>query len=422
MRQLLIVITDGFPYGDSEPYLEAEIPYLAEKFKKIIIVSAIDTCVGNCRKVPDNVSLSPIGDLVALRKEVSSYKKYLYLVRELYNEVSLHVRYRKVVPRRSILHRMVSSIESGLAIKNHIDKILYNSRISCRDIVIYSYWSSDLAVATAMLKEKSPDLYTLARAHGWDLYFERSSNNYIPLRPLLLKTLDCIHPVSAQGASYLDLTTRMHYSKKIDVRYLGVEKPLKNEAAEASGVFRIVSCARLVPLKRVSIIVDALKLVAIQGEVAKIEWYHIGGGPLYDELIEKATNTFAEQTVVDFYPMGKLENEDVLEFYGSTYIDILLSVSQWEGLPVSMMEAAAHGIPVISTNVGGVSEIVGDGYNGRLLTADANAAEVCRIVCEYIQMDKSLRYQYRCNAKRVWISKFNSEKNYQDWAESLVRA
>jgi glycosyltransferase involved in cell wall biosynthesis len=45
-------------------------------------------------------------------------------------------------------------------------------------------------------------------------------------------------------------------------------------------------------------------------------------------------------------------------------IDILLLTSRWEGLPVVILEALACGIPVVSTNVGGISELVIDGVNG----------------------------------------------------------
>ena len=47
-----------------------------------------------------------------------------------------------------------------------------------------------------------------------------------------------------------------------------------------------------------------------------------------------------------------------------------MNVSESEGIPVSIMEASSFGIPVIATNVGGVGEIVENGYNGLLLNKD----------------------------------------------------
>ena len=47
-------------------------------------------------------------------------------------------------------------------------------------------------------------------------------------------------------------------------------------------------------------------------------------------------------------------------------VDIVLSTSRWEGLPVVFLEAMASGVPIIATDVGGASEVVKDGINGFL--------------------------------------------------------
>ena len=66
---------------------------------------------------------------------------------------------------------------------------------------------------------------------------------------------------------------------------------------------------------------------------------------------------------------------DVLEFLGPTNgadqvlarNDILLNCSLWEGLPISMIEAALAGLPIIATRTGDVPMAVHDGRNGRLV-------------------------------------------------------
>ena len=47
--------------------------------------------------------------------------------------------------------------------------------------------------------------------------------------------------------------------------------------------------------------------------------------------------------------------------------DLLMNVSYFEGIPVSMMEALSVGIPLLGPDVGGVSEIIKNGYNGFLV-------------------------------------------------------
>ena len=46
---------------------------------------------------------------------------------------------------------------------------------------------------------------------------------------------------------------------------------------------------------------------------------------------------------------------------------VLLSPSYNEGLPVSILEAAAHGMPIVATDVGDISSVVRDGENGVLI-------------------------------------------------------
>ncbi len=49
--------------------------------------------------------------------------------------------------------------------------------------------------------------------------------------------------------------------------------------------------------------------------------------------------------------------------------DAYLMSSAWEGMPMVLLEAAASGLPIVSTDVGGIGEVVQDGVNGFLVEA-----------------------------------------------------
>ena len=47
--------------------------------------------------------------------------------------------------------------------------------------------------------------------------------------------------------------------------------------------------------------------------------------------------------------------------------DVFCLASHHEGLPIAMLEALSHGIPVVATDVGGISDIFGDGPEAELV-------------------------------------------------------
>ena len=59
--------------------------------------------------------------------------------------------------------------------------------------------------------------------------------------------------------------------------------------------------------------------------------------------------------------LGHISNDEtIISYYDNAHLFILTSAS--EGLPRSMIEAMARGLPVISTNVGGIPEIISPEY------------------------------------------------------------
>ena len=83
--------------------------------------------------------------------------------------------------------------------------------------------------------------------------------------------------------------------------------------------------------------------------------------------------------------------------------DVFLLLSNWEGFPISIIEAMRAGLPVIASDVGGVNEAVIDGVNGYLVDAnDKNAVGVFMRLCD--RFEEIVRFGNQ--SRRLYLEKF----------------
>ena len=67
-------------------------------------------------------------------------------------------------------------------------------------------------------------MHFVTRVHGWDLYFERHKESFLPFREFIFQQADRIFPVSEDGRKYLLDKRLSNDSSKIITSYLGVER------------------------------------------------------------------------------------------------------------------------------------------------------------------------------------------------------
>ncbi len=120
--------------------------------------------------------------------------------------------------------------------------------------------------------------------------------------------------------------------------------------------YNVIFVGRLEKVKGVDLLLDALRLVRKRSPHVKLIVY--GRGSL--------ENYVARHGFVDF--KGPLPYEKVHEAYRKATIFVL--PSRYEGLPNSLLQAMASGLPVVATRVGGVPELIRNYYNGILVHPD----------------------------------------------------
>ncbi len=113
--------------------------------------------------------------------------------------------------------------------------------------------------------------------------------------------------------------------------------------------------ARFVPQKDYKTLISAIPYV---GEKAK--FHLVGGGEGLEQAKKLVADTGVEHRV-RFH--GEIDN--VPDILSSSQFFVL--ASNWEGLPISVLEAMRCGLPVIASDVGGVGEAVVHGETGYLV-------------------------------------------------------
>ena len=112
---------------------------------------------------------------------------------------------------------------------------------------------------------------------------------------------------------------------------------------------------------------------------------------------------------------GELKNPEILNYYMKSKIDCFILLSTSEGIPVSIMEAMSYSIPILSTKVGGISELVIEGA-GELLDVDFTQTQF-----DYA-LDKILNNLpvYRKCSYNAYKNNYDASKNYlQFYYEAL---
>ena len=154
------------------------------------------------------------------------------------------------------------------------------------------------------------------------------------------------------------------------------------EAATDSRTSNVVLCvSRLVPKKGIDVLIDAFVPLARTHPDLVLEI--AGSGPLLDAL-EARVHALGLGARVRL--LGRLTSDDVARAYQRCAMVVLPcrvdERGDRDGMPTVLVEALARGVPVISTDVAGVPELVRDGDTGLLVPPDdppALAAAIGRL-------------------------------------------
>ena len=144
--------------------------------------------------------------------------------------------------------------------------------------------------------------------------------------------------------------------------------PEPAERPGGNGPPRLLSVGQLLPRKGHAVLIEALAELADEG--VEIDTTIVGAGPERGRLEDLAREMGIGERVRF---TGALGQDELPALYEEA--DIFCLASFAEGVPVVLMEAMAHAVPVVATRINGVPELVADGETG-LLVAPGRAADL----------------------------------------------
>ena len=402
----LLYFTESYPYGNGEKWKQYELEELSKHFSDITVVPFY---YGSNRDNPK----SPIEGIKYIEPlfngipSASIFAKIVQIIISKHRRIFVQELFRF---KWSIV-RLSQWLQSSYLIDEmrRIEWVKKNLLDSSESTIAYFFWGRKSSKLATLINNKN-NINWIIRFHRYDLYSYCYESQYVPYQFDQVKNSDLLLTISEDGRRYLKKGYKFA-SGKIVVNKLGAVS--EGITYSNNNKLVITSCSRLVPLKRVELIAESLKLISN----LEIKWIHIGDG-INRSNIEAIVNNIGIN--IEVVLLGKINSEDVLSIYLSENVDLFLNMSTSEGIPVSIMEAMSAGIPVLATDVGGTAEIVND-LNGKLLKKDLTPVQLAQELMEYYRLEKETKEMKRKAAFQTYSLMYNARINSNEFAELLKK-
>ena len=403
----LVILTKQFPFQWREQYVAHELQSLTAQFDKVFIYPhdhyrkndtlAFDVPTG-VEVIDLNQQFVPVSRLIVIVPFLKAFVSELICSKRKWYQIKSWRRFYSIYATQWALGEMLMDWQRRMGFDRS-------------EVLHYSYWMSASALCLSILKQRKAIRGFISRAHSVDLYHEdwgllRDEHSVPPFRCFKEGNTSVIFPISEHGHSHLK--NRGLHEHKLKTAYLGVEDfglvPVPGDA-----LFTIVTCSGIDDNKRIHLLGEALSRVN-----RRVRWIHFGDGPLREQAMKSVT-----APNVSFECRGQTSNADIRKFYTEEGVHCFVNLSIVEGLPVSIMEAISHGIPVIATAVYGVPEVVIDGYNGLLLPAKFSNEQIDAALLGLMDSQKPTN-ELRDNARALFLQRFNAQSNYAAFAAEIA--
>jgi len=163
------------------------------------------------------------------------------------------------------------------------------------------------------------------------------------------------------------------------------------------GRVRLLDVGRLVAEKGSPVLVEAVDILHSRG--VDVDLKLVGAGPLAEQLEADIARRGLGDSITLTGPIGQDELPDLYR-----WADVFVLPSFQEGLPVVLMEALSTELPAVTTQIAGVSELIRDGAEGRLVPA--GRADLLADALEELARDPELRRRMGAAGREAVLREF----------------
>jgi glycosyltransferase involved in cell wall biosynthesis len=286
-----------------------------------------------------------------------------------------------------------------------IQAILNDVKQFTPDIFIANYFAIPFEAARWIKKAGIPTVMVLHNdnKYHYDLVHKYAANNNDSDVSAVVCVSNLIHEISSK-------TAPLHPC----IKYIPYGAPVTKEAAKIAedGILNIVYAGRIdEKQKRISEVTHAFCKAAM--EVPGTNYTIYGDGPAVP-AVQEILNTVGKDLPVTF--KGKLKSTEVQDHLLQNQVFVLLS--DFEGLPITLIEAMACGLVPICTHMrSGIADLVTDSEEGFLIE-DRSESFVAAI--KKLKEDTRLWMKMSKAAREKIIASYSIEASSSQWA-SLLR-
>lgn len=284
------------------------------------------------------------------------------------------------------------------------------SKINSDDLIIF---------AADQISVKSEFKNTIAIQHGvyWDLPISntlKSKLKKIYSKYQATKRISNVNRFVTVDYNYLNWLRTCNYdlSNKVKVipNFSNTNDFKIRKKVFCNPKIKILFARRFVEYRGVKLFVDALNSLTPQIK-SNIEVTFAGDGPL---------KNYIEKNLIEInYNFDKYKSSESVNYHRNFDIAVVPSIGS-EGTSLSAIEAMAAGCVVVCSNVGGMTNIILDGYNGYLVapTVKGLQSRLSKIIEDSIN-DKDVIKKLSENATKSVESSFSIDKWRKEWRELL---